>query len=88
LIAQFYVAVWPIGGGVTAESFFQSYLAAPIIFTLYVGWKVWSRDWKMWISAKDMDIMTDLRVEFDDDEPTKTYSGFKGKVMSVVHAFF
>jgi len=41
LIAQFYTAVWPIGGtssdpGEAAETFFLSYLAAPIVIALYI----------------------------------------------------
>ncbi|KAG0658163.1 hypothetical protein C6P46_006039, partial [Rhodotorula mucilaginosa] len=41
LIAQFYTAVWPIGGtssdpGKAAETFFLSYLAAPIVIALYI----------------------------------------------------
>ena len=34
LIAQFYTALYPIGGSPDAYAFFQSYLAAPLILTL------------------------------------------------------
>lgn len=89
LIAQFYVALFPIGGKPDVTNFFESYLAGPVIFTLFVGWKVWTRDWKMWISASDMDVTTDAR-EFDpaEDEEAKPSTGFMGKLKSGASAFF
>lgn len=89
LVAQFYVALFPIGGKPDVTNFFESYLAGPVIFTLFVGWKVWTRDWKMWISASDMDVTTDAR-EFDpaEDEEAKPSTGFMGKLKSGASAFF
>lgn len=90
LVAQFYVALFPIGGKPDVTNFFESYLAGPVIFTLFVGWKVWTRDWKMWVSASDMDVTTDAR-EFDpadDEEEKPAAGGFMGKVKSVTSAFF
>lgn len=48
LIAQFYVAIWPIGGmadkpGDVAEAFFQAYLAAPVMLLFYAGGYLWKR---------------------------------------------
>jgi amino acid transporter len=43
LIAQFYIAVFPIGHPSSAEAFFQAYLAAPIVILFYVVWKIWKR---------------------------------------------
>jgi amino acid transporter len=67
LIAQFYVALYPIGGPYLDPTiFFQSYLAGPFLLVLYIGWKVWS--WFMvkehrplYIKIKDIDIYTGLR---------------------------
>ena len=49
LIAQFYVALFPIGGTPTlgAEYFFESYLAFPVVILFFVGYKVWYKDWKL-----------------------------------------
>ncbi|KAK8217287.1 hypothetical protein M8818_001540 [Zalaria obscura] len=66
LIAQFYVALFPIGGSPDALPFFQSYLAAFIILALYLGWKLWIRDWTFFIRAKDMDLLTGLRSNIDE----------------------
>ncbi|KAF2096623.1 putative amino acid transporter [Rhizodiscina lignyota] len=75
LIAQFYIAVWPIGGspGGTAEAqdFFEAFLAAPVILGLYLGWKLYSgfsrdpkvnhRGWRMYWRAEEIDLDTGMR---------------------------
>lgn len=62
LIASLYVSISPVGGGATAESFFQSYLAAPLILALYFGWKIYTREGKWYIRAHEMDITTGIRA--------------------------
>jgi amino acid transporter len=67
LIAQFYVALFPVGGDPpNAEAFFQLYMAAPFLIVLYAMWKIYS--WfkhpshrPMWIATKDIDIYTGMR---------------------------
>lgn len=67
LIAQFYVALYPLGGPyLNAELFFQLYLAGPFIVFLYVIWKVFS--WfkrpehrPLYVKIKDIDIYTGMR---------------------------
>ncbi|KAF9560800.1 hypothetical protein CPC08DRAFT_664998 [Agrocybe pediades] len=48
LIAQFYVAIWPIGGmaadpSVVASEFFKSYLGAPVMILFYAIGYFWKR---------------------------------------------
>jgi len=67
LIAQFYVALYPVGGTpLSVEGFFETYMAAPFLIVLYLGWKVYS--WfkypshrPLWIRTKDIDIYTGMR---------------------------
>ncbi|KAJ8503091.1 hypothetical protein ONZ45_g11159 [Pleurotus djamor] len=58
-IAQFYVAVWPIGGtsgpGDTAQSFFQAYLAVPVALLFYVVGLVWKRQLPQRLTEIDLD---------------------------------
>lgn len=69
LIAQFYVALYPVGGpNLDAEGFFELYMAGPFIVVLYLIWKVYS--WfkfpahrPLWIAVKDIDIYTGMREE-------------------------
>ena len=67
LIAQFYVALYPIGGpNLDAKTFFQLYLAGPLLIFLYLCWKVYSwfvypADRSMFIKTKDIDIYTGMR---------------------------
>lgn len=58
LIAQFYVALFPIGGNPTlgAEYFFESYLAAPIVILFFVGYKVFYRQWTIGVKLDEIDI--------------------------------
>jgi len=61
LIAQFYIAVWPLGGaaedgGKRAEDFFLAYLAIPVMIGFYiigVWWKR-TRPWKL----SEIDLVT------------------------------
>jgi amino acid transporter len=67
LSAQFYVALWPVGGpNFNMVTFFQDYLAAPFLLVLYLGWKVYS--WFMvkehrplYVKLKNIDIYTGMR---------------------------
>ena len=66
LAAQFYVALWPVGGSPNAMNFFESYLAAPVIIFLYLLWKVYS--WfkypshrPLFVRTSDIDIYTGMR---------------------------
>jgi len=59
LIAQFYTAVWPIGGEPNATSFFQAYLAAPIVIVFYVVFKVWKRT--KFVRSHEVDLKSGRR---------------------------
>ncbi|KAF2727540.1 amino-acid permease [Polyplosphaeria fusca] len=66
LAAQFYVALWPIGGSPDAETFFSAYLALPLIIFFYIVWKVVS--WFMYpshrplyVKIRDIDVYTGMR---------------------------
>ncbi|KER00137.1 hypothetical protein AUEXF2481DRAFT_24491 [Aureobasidium subglaciale EXF-2481] len=76
LLAQFYVALYPIGGpNLNASAWFQSYLAGPLLVFLYFLWKVYSwfkrpADRPIWIKTSDIDIYTGMREieRLSDDE--------------------
>ncbi|OBA20231.1 amino acid permease [Metschnikowia bicuspidata var. bicuspidata NRRL YB-4993] len=61
IVAQFWIALWPIGGSPDASSFFQSYLSVPVVMAFYIGHKLWKRNWKFYIKIKDIDIDTGRR---------------------------
>jgi len=69
LIAQFYVALYPVGGPyLDANTFFQLYLAGPLLIFLYLCWKGYSwfyrpSDRPFFIRTKDLDIYTGMREE-------------------------
>ena len=59
IIAQFYIAVWPIGAEPNAYDFFVNMLALPIIIVFYVGWKVWHKT--PFMRASEIDLLTGRR---------------------------
>ncbi|KAI9729596.1 MAG: glyceraldehyde-3-phosphate dehydrogenase 1 [Cirrosporium novae-zelandiae] len=64
LIAQFWTGFAPIGyGSMSAservETFFEDYLAAPIVILFYIGYKIYYRT--PFMKAKDMDLVTGRR---------------------------
>ncbi len=67
LAAQFYVALYPVGGPyLNAELFFQLYLAGPFLVFLYIVWKTYSffkvpSHRRMYVPIKDIDIYTGMR---------------------------
>lgn len=66
LVSEFWLAVFPIGKKPSAYAFFLKYLSAVVILLLYSGHKLYTRNWKWFIRAKDMDIDTGRReVDMD-----------------------
>lgn len=66
LIAQFWIALFPLGGKPSAYDFFLSYLGFPVILASWLGYKLWKRDWTLFIRAKDIDLNAG-RVNVDVD---------------------
>jgi len=83
LIAQFYVALFPIGGTPTlgAEYFFESYLAFPVVILFFVGYKLWYREWRFGINMEELVATIDegrrevdidaFRAEMDEERREK-----------------
>jgi amino acid transporter len=96
LLAQFYVALYPVGGGnLDATTWFQAYLAGPLLVFLYLVWKVYSwfvrpADRPLWVKTSKIDIYTGMR-DLQNDLPGEMdeYSGEKKKgVMGHVKGVF
>lgn len=88
LIATAYNALYPSNTAVpNAEDFFMSYLAAPIVLALYLGYKIVMRDWSLWVKLAEMDLKTGIRLYDEDelDEPPKTW---KNLPLRIVRALF
>ncbi|CCH42715.1 Histidine permease [Wickerhamomyces ciferrii] len=56
LVAQFWIAAFPLGKKSTAEAFFKAYLAAPVILGFYLFHKIWKKNWSLFVRIEDMDI--------------------------------
>ncbi|KAJ3466388.1 hypothetical protein MRS44_007046 [Fusarium solani] len=89
LIATFYSALFkvkaPDGSPPTAEAFFMSFLAGPVILALYLGWKVYSRDWKLYVRASEMDLHTGIvLLEEEEPEEEKTWASLPKRIVRAV----
>lgn len=63
LIGQFWVAINPImGDGLSAENFFENYLAMPILLFLYFGYKIYCKDWSLFVRAADIDLISHRQI--------------------------
>ncbi|KAG8864472.1 hypothetical protein FRB96_004975 [Tulasnella sp. 330] len=60
LAAQFYTAIFPIVGKGTAEGFFKSYLALPIVVIMYIAGYFWKRDTMK--APRDIDLVSGRKV--------------------------
>ncbi|CAH2351692.1 leu/Val/Ile amino-acid permease [[Candida] railenensis] len=92
LIAQFWIALFPVGGGsADAQNFFQNYLGAVVLIVFYVAHKLWTRNWKWWIKLDDIDIDADrtifdeeiLALERQEDAERYAASPFYKKILSI-----
>ncbi|KAK0664157.1 Amino-acid permease inda1 [Lasiodiplodia hormozganensis] len=65
LIAQFYTAVWPLGGGVNdAEGFFKSYLALFVVIFFWICGYFWKKTG--WLKLSQIDVDSGRReVDWD-----------------------
>ncbi|ODV86341.1 hypothetical protein CANARDRAFT_27572 [[Candida] arabinofermentans NRRL YB-2248] len=61
LIAQFWVALFPIGESPDAETFFETYLTVPVMIAFYVFYIAWKRSFKLYFRNDEIDIDTGRR---------------------------
>ncbi|KAI0603291.1 amino acid permease [Biscogniauxia sp. FL1348] len=90
LVATFYNALYPTPDATpNAEDFFMSYLAAPIVLLLYLFWKVYTKDWTMWIKISDIDLVSGSRpLELDDDDIAEEPKTWANLPMRIVRSLF
>lgn len=66
LIAQFWIAAWPIGGATSVSenvsNFFEAYLAAPVVAAFYLFYLFWKRDFTFFVNLKTIDLDTGRKV--------------------------
>ncbi|VUG16789.1 GAP1 [Brettanomyces bruxellensis] len=81
LIAQFYVALFPIGAEPSADAFFESYLTVPVLIAFIVFYLFWKKDFLIYIKTKDLDIDTGRR-EMDLDRVKQEVAEEKAYIKS------
>ncbi|KAI0382949.1 amino acid permease/ SLC12A domain-containing protein [Hypomontagnella monticulosa] len=85
LIATFYNALYPSPSAQPDPAyFFQQYLALPIVIALYLGWKVYSGNWQMWVNLNDIDLNAGARpleIEDEDEIEKKTWANLPMRIL-------
>lgn len=87
LIAQFYIAVWPIGYSEVedrAEAFFISYLAAPVVIAFWIAGYLWKRQLPR--RAHEIDIDTGRKTWLTVEE-MRAYRAERAKAPFYVRIF-
>lgn len=66
LAAQLWLAIYPLGLAPNASLFFQNYLGVPVVVISWIGYKLYTRSWRILIDAHDIDLDTGRLVpDFD-----------------------
>ncbi|TVY17928.1 putative amino-acid permease [Lachnellula arida] len=93
LAAQFYIALFPIGGAApSADAFFQAYLAAPIVIAFFVAYKLWYKQWAIGVDLaaikidegrRDYDVTAfneEMRLEREEQAQWPTWKKWYNKM--------
>lgn len=64
LVAQFWIALFPIGEDPNPSTFFQKYLAAPVVIAFYLFWKIYKKT--PFVHTREIDVDTGRRdLDYD-----------------------
>lgn len=73
LCAQFWVAIAPFDNKgpdgrnrLSIQNFFKEYLAFPVLCTFYLGYKIYYKDFRLFIPSKEIDLVSHIQV-FDEE---------------------
>ncbi|EGV61138.1 hypothetical protein CANTEDRAFT_99846 [Yamadazyma tenuis ATCC 10573] len=62
IVAEFYVAIFPVGGDPNAEQFFQYCLSVPLMLVLWASHKTVRKSWgRLYVKLEDIDLDTGRR---------------------------
>ena len=85
---QFYVSLYPVGGGKPdPKTFFGGFIGAPIFFVMWAAWKVVNRQWGF-VPLGEVDLVTGRMEENEEEtELLEEYAGLSRwrKALTFVH---
>ena len=64
IIAEFYLAVWPLNTPMSAEHFFSTYVSVVAIVIVYIGAKIYFRG-RRWVDTRTIDLDSGRRFYKD-----------------------
>lgn len=66
-VAEFYIAVWPLGYETSATQFFSRFVSAIAVLVVYVGAKCYYRG-RRWVDCQKIDLDNDRRFYGQEQE--------------------
>jgi yeast amino acid transporter len=83
IIAQTFIAIFPVGKEPSAYEFFVNMLALPIVLVCFVGWKVWhgtrfvrARDADLLTGRREMDLVAAKKLELEEQASWSWYKKY------------
>lgn len=62
IMASFYTSIQPLD----AKTFFENWLAGPLILALYLFWKIWSGNWwPLLVPLSQVDVTSGIRMDIN-----------------------
>ncbi|CAH0046889.1 unnamed protein product [Clonostachys solani] len=71
LVAEFYIAVWPLGKTPSAVGFFSRFVSAIAILVIYVAARCYYRG-RRWVNVREVDLDNDRRFYHVEDQAEKS----------------
>ncbi len=62
LVVQCWIAIDPIGSKPNAANFFKAYLTVPFALSFYITHKIYTKSWRVFIPASEIDLITGRKV--------------------------
>lgn len=72
----------------SATAFFEAYLAAPVVLVLYLGWKLYTRDWRLFVPIAEMDLKSGLVLHNPADDSEDDLPQNQPLYKRILRAFF
>ncbi len=82
MIAEFYLAVWPLNTPMSAEHFFSTYVSVIAALLLYIGAKIYYRH-RRWVDLETIDLDAGRRF-YKDEEISLAQAGTQSWATKII----
>ncbi|KAK3375047.1 amino acid permease/ SLC12A domain-containing protein [Podospora didyma] len=86
LLATMYTSAYD-GENLSAKTWFETCLAVVVVAVLYIGHKIFTKDWRLYIPANEVDLSGArilLKLEDEEETPPKTWRNLPRRIMGAL----